>query len=71
MKKILHTQLEYIVHKSNLDRAQKELSRLKRTGASEEEIAKAKTRVDYLREKSKSAIEAIDTAGVSKTTIGK
>lgn len=71
MKKILHTQLEYIVHKSNLDRAQKELARLKRTGASEEEIAKAKTRVDYLREKSKAAVEAIDTAGVSKTTIGK
>jgi hypothetical protein len=71
MKKILHTQLEYIVHKSNLERAQKELNRLKRTGASEEEIAKAKTRVDYLREKSKAAVEAIDTAGVSKTTIGK
>lgn len=71
MKKILHTQLEYIVHKSNLERAQKELARLKRTGASEEEIAKAKTRVDYLREKSKAAVEAIDTAGVSKTTIGK
>ena len=71
MKKILHTQLEYIVHKSNLERAQKELARLKRTGASEEEIAKAKTRVDYLKEKSKAAVEAIDTAGVSKTTIGK
>jgi hypothetical protein len=71
MKKILHTQLEYIVHKSNLDRAQKELARLKRTGASEEEIAKAKTRVDYLKEKNKAAVEAIDTAGVSKTTIGK
>ena len=71
MKKILHTQLEYIVHKSNLDRAQKELNRLKRTGASEEEIAKAKTRVDYLREKSKAADAAIDSAGFSKTTIGK
>jgi len=71
MKKILHSQLEYIVHKSNLDRAQKELSRLKRTGASEEEIAKAKTRVEYMREKNKVAVDAIDTAGVSKTTIGK
>jgi ABC-type taurine transport system substrate-binding protein len=71
MKKILNTQLEYIVHKSNLDRAQKELARLKRTGASEEEIAKAKTRVEYLRAKSKVANEAIDTAGVSKTVIGK
>ena len=71
MKKILHTQLEYIVHKSNLDRATKELQRLKRTGAPEEEIAKAKTRVDYLREKSKTANEAIGVAGVSKTTIGK
>lgn len=71
MKKILSTQLDYIVHKSNLDRATKELQRLKRTGASEEEIAKAKTRVDYLREKSRAAVEAIDTAGVSKTTIGK
>jgi hypothetical protein len=71
MKKILHTQLEYIVHKSNLDRATKDLQRLKRMKASEEEIAKAKARVDALRERSKAANEAIDTAGVSKTTIGK
>lgn len=71
MKKILSTQLDYIVHKSNLDRATRELSRLKRTGASEEEIAKAKARLDLLREKSKVANEAIAVAGVSKTTIGK
>lgn len=71
MKKILSTQLDYIVHKSNYDRAHKELQRLKRTGASEEEIAKAKTQVEYLREKAKTANEAIGVAGVSKTTIGK
>lgn len=71
MKKILHTQLEYIVHKSNLDRATKDLQRLKRTGGTEEQIAVAKARVDALRERSKAANEAIDTAGVSKTTIGK
>lgn len=70
-KKILETQLNYIVHKSNLDRAQKDLTRLKRTGGSEEEIAKAKTRVEYLREKSRAAVEAINASGVSKTTVGK
>jgi hypothetical protein len=69
-KKILDTQLNYIVHKSNLERAQKELARLKRTGASEEEVAKAKTRVELLREKSKVAVEAINASGVSKSTIG-
>lgn len=71
MKKILNTQLDYIVHKSNLDRATREFTRLKRSGASEEEIAKAKARIELLREKSKVANEAIAVAGVSKTTIGK
>jgi len=69
-KKILDTQLNYIVHKSNLERAQKELSRLKRTGASEEAVALAKARVDALREKSRAAVEAINSSGVSKTSIG-
>lgn len=71
MKKILNTQLDYIVHKSNLDRAVRELSRLKRTGAGEDEIARAKTVVEALREKYKLSHEAIRVAGVSKTTIGK
>jgi hypothetical protein len=70
-KKILDTQLNYIVHKSNLDRATRELQRLKRAGAPEEQIAVAKARVDALRERSRAANEAISTAGVSKTTIGK
>lgn len=70
-RKILDTQLNYIVHKSNFDRANKELQRLKRTGGTEEQIAVAKARVDALRERSRAANEAIDTAGVSKTTIGK
>jgi hypothetical protein len=69
-KKILDSQLNYIVHKSNLERAQKELSRLKRTGASEEAVALAKARVDALREKSRAAVEAINISGVSKTSIG-
>lgn len=71
MKRILHTQLEYVVHKSNLDRATKELSRLKRTEADPAEIAKAQLRVDKLKEKSKIANQAIEASGVSKTTIGK
>ena len=45
--------------------------RSQRRELTEEEIAKAKTRVEYLRAKSKAANEAIDVAGVSKTTIGK
>ena len=71
MKRILHTQLEYVVHKSNLDRAKKELARLKRSGADPAEIAKAQLRVDNLKEKSKIANQAIEASGVSKTTIGK
>lgn len=71
MKKILSTQLDYIVHKSNLDRANKELRRLKDMKASDEEIAVQKSRVDALREKSKAANEVINAAGHSKTTIGK
>lgn len=71
MKRILHTQLEYVVHKSNLDRANKELARLKRSGADPAEIAKAQFRVDKLKEKSKIANQAIEASGVSKTTIGK
>lgn len=71
MKKILATQLDYVVHKSNFDLANKELARLKRIGASDEDIAKAKARVDYAREKSNAAREAINAAGVSKTFIGK
>jgi len=71
-KKILDTQLNYIVHKSNLERAQKELARLKRNpGTTEEALELAKSRVDALREKSRSANEAIGNAGVSKTSIGK
>jgi len=71
-KKILDSQLNYIVHKSNLERAQKELARLKRTpGITEEALALAKSRVDALREKSKAAVEQINVSGVSKTSIGK
>ena len=71
-KKILDSQLNYIVHKSNLERAQKELARLKRTpGVTEEALAVAQTRVDTLREKSKAAVEQINSSGVSKTSIGK
>ena len=71
-KKILDSQLNYIVHKSNLERAQKELARLKRTpGITEEALALAKSRVDALREKSKAAVEQINISGVSKTSIGK
>lgn len=70
-KKILDAQLNYIVHKSNFDRANKDLQRLKRANAPEEQIAVAKARVDALRERNRAANEAIDAAGVSKTTIGK
>jgi hypothetical protein len=70
-KKILNTQLNYIVHKSNLERAQKDLARLKRKpDVTEEELARAKATVDVLREKSRAAVEAINISGVSKTSIG-
>ena len=71
MKRILGPQLDYIVHKSNADKAHKDLTRLKRTGASDEDIAKAQTRYDYMREKYRAAVETINASGVSKTTIGK
>lgn len=63
--------MNYIVNKSNLDRAQKEFLRLKRTpGATEEEIERAKARVDALREKNRVSLAEINAAGVSKNSIG-
>jgi hypothetical protein len=71
MKKILGDQLDYVVHKANFDRAQKELMRLKRRpDVTEEELAKAKARVDVLREKNRIAVNAINASGVSKSSIG-
>jgi hypothetical protein len=70
-KKILDSQLNYIVHKSNLERAQKELARLKRTpGTTDEALATAKNRVELLREKSKAAVDRINILGDSKSSIG-
>jgi hypothetical protein len=70
-KKILNTQLNYIVHKSNLERAQKDLARLKRKpDVTEEELDRAKANLDVLREKCRIAVEAINISGVSKTSIG-
>lgn len=70
-KRILHTQLNYIVNKSNFDRAQKELLRLKRTpGVPDEEIERAQARVDILREKNRISLQEINAAGVSKNSIG-
>jgi len=68
--KILETQLNYVVHKSNLERARRELSRLKAAKAPEGEIAQAQARVDYCKEKNRVALEAINVSGDSKTTIG-
>lgn len=68
-KKILETQLNYVVHKSNLERARRELARLKDAGASEQDIARAQQRVDYCKEKNRAALEAINASGDSKTNI--
>lgn len=69
-KRILETQLNYVVHKSNLERARKELSRLKSIKAPEDQIAQAQARVDYCKEKNRVALEAINASGHSKTTMG-
>jgi cell division protein FtsB len=69
-KKILATQLNYVVHKSNLERARRELARLKRTpNVTEEQLDLAKKRVDMLKEQNRAALEAINASGDSKTTM--
>lgn len=70
-KKILETQLNYIVNKSNHDRARRELARLKsRPGTSKEDLAAMKARVNVLKQKDLASLEVINLSGESKTTIG-
>ena len=69
-RKILETQLNYVVHKSNLERARRTLAQLKAARASDTEIAAAQARVDYCKEKNRVALEAINLRGDSKTSIG-
>lgn len=69
-KKILATQLNYVVHKSNLERARRELARLKRmSDVTEEQLDLAKKRVDMLKEQNRAALEAINASGDSKTNM--
>jgi hypothetical protein len=69
-KKILETQLNYVVHKSNLERARRELARLKRTpGVTDEQLEAAKNRVEALKQQSKQSLDAINASGDSKTNM--
>jgi succinate dehydrogenase/fumarate reductase flavoprotein subunit len=71
MKKILISQLDYIVHKSNWERAHRDLQTLRRRSTTtEEELERARTRVQELKERYQEALKNIDRLGDSKSSIG-
>jgi phage shock protein A len=70
-KRILDSQLNYIVHKSNLERAQKEFNRLKRNpDTPKEKLEEFKARLEILKQKNQNAVNVINTAGLPKGSTG-
>ena len=69
-KRILKEELAYVCAQRNYQLAQKSLRLLKnREGSSEEELARAKEKVEKLKVQVREAGEAMQRAGLSKGSI--